>query len=964
MPSTPETAEIVGMRRKRRLARRHSASNRSASVGLAFITILSVLLAASAIGIAAGYANISQGLPSLDSLPLLFDPQEGHLLQPTRLYDRSGESVIFTLEPENAQGRNYLSLDQTTANYLPPNIVNATLAVADPGFWDHDGYTLGNLSDPANRTLAQHIATDFLLWDEEASTRKALRERLLAAQITAQFGRAKVLEWYLNSADYGNLAIGIDTAARLYFGKTAQDLTLAEAALLAAVSQAPDINPFSAPQLAVERQGQVLQAMLAQGMISTDEALNANANPLELQAPPPPPENLAPAFAELVLAQLANEFNAARIQRGGFEVITTLDIDLQSQSACATVSQLERLGQTLESPGECEAGRLLPTLSRANTEAGENLVANAVILNPNTGEILALVGDPRGGTLPQQNVGRAPGSLLSPFVYMTAFTRGSSPGSLVWDIPSSVPLFLPETLTNSDGIFHGPVSIRTALANDYLVSALGTLAQVGPENAWRITRQSGLSAVGTPFGEDAYNLLLDEGDVSLLQASHAYSTFANQGILAGQFDPQDNDSMQPVAVLQLRDYGQRVWLDWSESEARAVTSNQLAYLMTDILSDELARQESLGRPNPLEIGRPAAAKLGQTTTGDDVWAIGYSPDLLVGVWLGYSQSNATENPGELSPLTAAGLWHALMQYSHRDIPVQQWSIPAGVNTIDVCYPSGQLPTTDCPEIVSEIFISSNEPVQLDPLYRSFQINRQTGRLATVFTPPEFVEDQVYLVVPPEASEWARSAGLPIPPEDYDPVFAGADSSPEVSLLAPQVFDYVSGQVAILGSAGGENFNFYRVQVGEGLNPRQWLQVGEDTRLPVSNGELVVWDTTGFDGLYALRLVVVRQDQSIETAITQITVDNQPPEVEILGISNGDILTPGENGIVTFQAQAIDNLALASVAFYVDDELVSSLSNSPYAVAWEAEPGEHTLSVRALDQAGNQTETILTFVVEE
>ena len=155
---------------------------------------------------------------------------------------------------------------------------------------------MGDLNDPANRTLAQHIAADFLLWDEDESTRKAMRERLLAAQITAQFGRSKVLEWYLNSANYGNLAIGIDSAARMYFGKAAQDLTLAEAALLAAVSQAPDINPFSAPQLAVERQGQVLQAMLGQGLISTDEAVNANANPLELLAPPPPPEDLAPAF--------------------------------------------------------------------------------------------------------------------------------------------------------------------------------------------------------------------------------------------------------------------------------------------------------------------------------------------------------------------------------------------------------------------------------------------------------------------------------------------------------------------------------------------------------------------------------------------------------------------------------------------------------------------------------------------
>ena len=964
MRSTPGVAEIIGFRRKRRNADGRNAASKLARGGWVMITLLCVGFAVTAIGLTLGFAAVSDDLPSLDSLPLLFDPQNGFLLQPTRLYDRTGEITLLSLEPQTALGRTYLFLDQTKDFYLPPQLVNATLAVVDPGFWQHDGYLLEGINDQSQRTLAQHIAANFLLWDEEDSTRKALRERLLAAQITSQFGRAKVLEWYMNSASYGNLAIGVDAAARLYFGKSAQDLTLAEAALLAAISQAPDINPFSAPQLAVQRQGQVLQAMIVQGMITSSEAINANAIPLELLAPPAPPENLAPAFTELVLDQLAPHLSVERIQLGGFEIITSLDMDLQTQSACATASQLARLEQAVQSLEDCDAGRLLPTMSRVDTGTGRGLAANAIILDPTTGQILALVGDHRQGVLPQENVGRPPGTLLSPFVYMTAFTRGSSPASLVWDIPNSVPPFLPETLTNSDGLFHGPVSMRTALANDYLIPALGTLAKVGPENAWRIARQSGLNEVGTPFGEDAFNLLLAGGNVSLLQAAHAYSTLANQGNLAGQFAPSDNPDLQPPSVLQVRDYGQRVWLDWSKPHVRAVTSNQLAYLITDILSDEQARQDSLGRPNPLEIGRPAAAKIGQTVAGEDIWVMGYTADLLVGVWLGYREVDPEENQLAPDPLAAAGIWHALMQYSHRQIPVRQWQIPAGVATREVCYPSGLLPTTDCPEIISEIFISSSEPVQLDPLYRSFQINRQTGRLATVFTPPELVEEQVFLMVPPEASTWARSAGLPIPPEDYDPVFAGADSSPEVNLLAPQIFDYVSGQVAILGSAGGENFDFFRLQVGEGLNPRQWLQISEDIRLPVRNGELVVWNTAGFEGLYALRLVVVRRDQSIETAITQITVDNQAPQVEIIGLENGAILSPGSNNILTFQALASDNLSLASVAFLVDDELVSSLSNNPYAVAWEAAPGEHTLSVVATDQAGNQAEALLTYAVAE
>ncbi|MBA4379698.1 MAG: hypothetical protein C0393_03280, partial [Anaerolinea sp.] len=234
----PSSLTIIRQRRGRRDHARRSAEGRATRLGFGCGFIVSALAAVAILAVALAYADITRDLPPVETLPVLLDPQNGLLRQPTRLYDRSGAHLIAVLAPEDAP-RRFLAYPQ-----IPKALIDATLVLADPDFWEHPGYLTDGWRDPdSHPTLAQKLVADLLLWDEPPAPRRALRERILAAQITARYGREQVLEWYLNSANYGKYAYGIEAAARLYFDKSAASLDLSEAALLASVSQAPALNP-------------------------------------------------------------------------------------------------------------------------------------------------------------------------------------------------------------------------------------------------------------------------------------------------------------------------------------------------------------------------------------------------------------------------------------------------------------------------------------------------------------------------------------------------------------------------------------------------------------------------------------------------------------------------------------------------------------------------------------------------
>jgi membrane peptidoglycan carboxypeptidase len=935
----PSPLTLIRQRRQRRETTRRSAESRVQRFGYGLGFGLSILLAAGILAAGLFYADLTRDLPPITQLPALLNARDGQLLQPTRFYDRSGDHLLLSLSPTD-ETRRYLPLEASDGRHLPIELAQATVALADPGFWQHAGYLTDGWNRPDEHpTIAQKLVSDLLLWDEPPSTRRAIRERILAAQITARYGREQVLEWYLNSADYGHYAYGADAAARFYFGKPASGLDMDEAASLAAASQAPALNPLDAPLAAYQRGQEAVQVLLALGQITAQQAEAAYGTLPLLPSGDGTKDNIAPAFLNIVISQVETAIPRERLVRGGLTVITTLDYDLQLQADCAVLAQAARLnGRDPGQAGDCDAARLLPALPPGFSAPGA--AASAVVLDPLTGQVLALVGDTGPEGQSAYLTEHRSGSALDPFVYLTGFTRGLGPASLVWDIPDE------SGIQNFDGKFHGPLRLRVALANDYLVPAAGILDQMGRENVLRTVQSFGLTI---PADAD---LLGDGAPLTPLDLAGAYGAFASGGQAAGQ---PTNETFGPATVLRVEATDHATRLDWTVPQTRPVLSEQLAYLMNNVLSDEPARWPSLGYPNPLEIGRPAGARTAQTPDGLDTWTLGYTPLRAVVVWTGATG-------GSLPARVTAGLWNALIQTASRDLASPGWTMPGGVTTLQVCDPSGLLPTAECPNVVNEVFLSGNEPGQFDTLYRTYLVNRETGFLATVFTPPQMVEERVYLVVPPEARSWARSAGVDVPPDSYDAIQEPAFSA-NARIVEPDMFADVRGKVLITGAATGADFSYYRIQVGQGLNPQEWIQVEADHDSAVAGGVLAEWDTSGLNGLYAVQLLVVHKDQTVEITTIQVTVDNQAPTVDVLYPADGAEIRLAGNARLAFQLQAGDNMALDRLELFVDGAPLNVLRQAPFVAVWDTTRGRHTLRVVAYDRAGNETVKEVEFVVK-
>ena len=819
------TLPILQRRRERRLLRERSSSERLTRYSLGCGLFFSVLLGLGIFGFALGYASLTVDLPSIEILPSLLDPPGGLLYQPSRLYDRNGEHLLAVLAPDETP-REFLPLDPAQGEHLPENLVAATLALTDPDFYSHYGYRLDGWNIPEfHPTLAQRLAADLLLWQEPASIRRALRERILAAQITSRFGRARVLEWYLNAADYGHLAYGAQSASQLYFGKSASQLNLAEAALLVSVAQSPAINPIDAPDAATQRALAVLD-QIPPGVASLDEISAAKRFSYRFRSSVSPQKNIAPAFTALALSQLGQDINRLRIERGGMVVITTLDYELYQQTHCAIQMQQARLAG-LDDPSDCLLKVDLSALPPG--QVMDETAVSAVVLDPQNGQVLAAVGEMRQGVESTLLTGHRPGTSLIPFFYLTGFSRGLSPASLVWDIPQAE-----SAVPNLDGIYHGPVRARLALTNDYLSPAQLILEQMSLSAVLQTMRPFGLQLGDT---RDFSALLDGQNFVSPLTMAQAYGVFSTSGML----------SLRTTTVLEVQTLEGVTVFSAQPSPVAAVVSPQLSYLMTHVLGVDT-------------FGVPAAFKSARTLDGADVWAVGYTPTRSLALWMG----------GGVPQRAASGLFAALLQSANQGEVSSGWERPAGVSQIVVCDPSGMLPTTACPNIVNEIFLAGYEPVQPDTLYKTYSVNRETGFLATVFTPPQLIEARVYMVVPPEAESWAAGSGFDVPPTMYDNL-QPPEARPDLAISSPVMFSVLNGKVVIRGSAAGDGFAYYRLQYGQGLNPGAWVLIGENAKTAVTDGVLGEWDTSGLKGLYALQLVLVREDGRVETTAVQVQV---------------------------------------------------------------------------------------------
>jgi penicillin-binding protein 1C len=747
---------------------------------------ISLLLAALFVVLGlAGWLWLFRDLPAWYSLPeRLHTPS-------VRIVDRNGNLLYEALADQG--GRHVV----VPMDSIPLPCRQAVIATEDRRFYTHPGVDLEGVlravwinlhgGEAGGSTITQQVARNLLLVDAERgerSLRRKLREAFLAWRLTSHFTKDDILSFYLNQTYYGGMAYGLEAAAQTYFGKPAAQLDLAECALLAGLPQSPArYNPYTDLEAARQRQSVVLRLMEQDGYISSEQRQLAGRETLVLAEEPYPIE--APHFVMMVRSELDRLFSAQEIyQHGGLEVRTTLDLDWQRLAEAAVNHHLEELKQSEDGLGH-----------NVNSAA-------LVALDPSTGAILALVGSPdyfdsvHAGAINMALAPRQPGSAIKPLVYAAALDP-SGPGggwtaaTMLLDVSTSFVTHEGQAYTpaNYDLREHGPVLAREALASSLNIPAVLTLQHVGLENFSSLAKKLGISTLGDPNSYDL-SLALGGGEVRLVELTAAYAVLANQGY-----------SVTPQSILEIRDFNGNLLYQPAPNPKVRLLDERLAWLISDILSDPNARRLGFGVNSLLRLDRPAAVKTGTTSNFHDNWTVGYTPDLVVGVWSGNTDYQPMREVNGLSG--AAPIWHQFMRAVLSDRPPREFTRPPGLVQVEVCRLSGLLPTQACPYRRLEWFIDGTQPVQADHFYQEVTIDLVTGKLASQATPPAQRARRVVLNLPPQAVPWARLQGLTIYTDLVSSAPGGqlqlSSSEPSSSLIAPDQ------SLVLLSPASGGTF---------------------------------------------------------------------------------------------------------------------------------------------------------------
>ncbi len=550
----------------------------------------------------------------------------------TEFFDRNN-TLLYRLY----EGRNRTLVN---LNDLPKHLIQATIAIEDKNFYSHPGFdlqaisraTIHNLRTGEKQgasTITQQLIKNTLLTPEKTISRKA-KEIFLAFWAERIYSKDEILQMYFNEAPYGGPAWGIEAASETYFGKEARDLNLAESSFLAGLPASPtEFSPYGTkPELAKERQKQVLERMVEDHYISKEQADEAFSEKLALL--PRSDQIKAPHFVMYVRDLLSQKYGPRVVSQGGLKIHTTLDLGLQ-----------EKVEEIVKQD--------IKDLSNLNVNNGAAMVTDA-----ETAEILAMAGSrdyhyPDFGNFNVTTALRQPGSSIKVVTYVTAFKKGYSPGNTMLDIPAS---FKDGTKNyspvNYDGKYHGPVSIRTALGSSYNVSAVKMLATVGIEDMIQTARDLGITTFNDT-GRYGLSLTLGGGEVKMIDMISVYGTLAQNGY-----------KKYPTPILKITDSNGNI-LEEYEDVGQQVLQPEIAYLITDILKDNRARTPAFGPNSLLNIpGFEVAAKTGTSDNKRDNWTFGYTPQYVVGVWVG-NNDNSPMNPTLSSGVTgAAPIWNKIM----------------------------------------------------------------------------------------------------------------------------------------------------------------------------------------------------------------------------------------------------------------------------------------------------------------
>jgi membrane peptidoglycan carboxypeptidase len=634
---------------------------------------------------------------------------------------------------------------------------------------------------------------------------------------------------------------------------------------------------------------------------------------------------VAPHFSLFAANQLEEIVGPEAVAKGGLHVYTTIDLELQ---AAAEEAARKRVAELAEE---------------------DRKVSNAAVVSirPRTGEVLAMVGSldywdqEIDGKFNVALAERQPGSSFKPYTYVTAFAQGYTPATMLMDMHTcpnpNDPSWCPENYPDYQGNrpYHGPVLLRRALACSYNIPAVRLMQMVGVGDVIKTSHAIGITTLRRDLDYYGLSLTLGGGEIRLIDHVYAFSVFANGGVMYGIPIPEERREMgfrelDPVSILRVDDReGQTLWT-YEQPESRRILDPKLAFLMNDILSDNNARSWAFSADNKLHLAdRPAGTKTGTTEAWHDSWTVGYTPQVATGVWMGNTDNTPMERvPGSLG---AAYVWNDVMVAAHEGLPVEPFYEPPGIVEEHVCAVSGLKPTADCPHVITEKFIAGTEPVMSCNIHKAYNVNKETGKLATPNTPPELIERRVYEIFPPEADDWLREAEIAQPPTEYDDYTSNRESE-DVAVLQPGMFGYVTELVEVRGNARN-NVRFWKLDFGQGLDPSEWVQIGGDNHYEIHNDLMALWDVSELDGLYTLRLTAVGHDDSIRQDVLQVTVDNTPPSIKLSHPEDGMTFVKEEDEWINIQVTAGDNVSMAGVDFYLDGKELGRSTVSPYNKSW-------------------------------
>lgn len=792
----------------------------------------------------------------------------------TKLFDRTGQTLLY----ETGEQKRTIVANDQISQYLK----DATISTEDANFYKHHGIDLREIASAVaskllgrtNRlrgasTITQQYVKNSMLTSDRSVVRK-IKEAILAVELEFMFKKDEILTMYLNEIPYGNATAGSEAASQMYYGKSAKDLSLAQAATLAAIPQAPTYySPYGTHiDNLVGRRNYVLDQMVKNGKITADQSIEAkkeDTTTLGVVIKPRKDSILAPHFAMYVLEQIAGQYGEEKIQKEGLKVITTLDYEKQKMAQETVTSGATKLAKY----------------------GGSN--AALVAVDPKTGQILSMVGSKDyfdisiDGNVNVADSLRQPGSSFKPFAYATAFKKPEySPSHLIYDVRTDFGGgYIPQ---NYNGKTNGPVTMRQALSNSLNIPAVKVMALAGIDNVLKTAEDLGITTL-TERDRYGLSLVLGAGEVKPVEMAGAFSVFATGGV---------KNDLTPV--LKIQDASGKTLYDYEKDKknGRQVLDPQIAYEISNILSDNSARALVFGTRSALAFpNRTVAAKTGTTSSFKDAWTVGFTPSIAVAVWTGNSDATAMKSGADGS-IVAAPIFHAFIEKALADVPDESFVVPPGIQTVQVEKYSSKLPNQYSSEFTTDIFADWQVPKEKDDVHQLVRICRGSNKLAPSNAPDGVVEEKMFLNLHSERPDnpnwenpvlsWAQGMGIVVglPTESCNP----SDLLPTIIFTNPVSGATASGMTNIGTSVGGPA-------------PIQSVEYFIDG---VSIGKVTVAPYSSEFNFSALtetthKLSAIVTDTNGITATTDIsitTTDTVPPT-----ISNLSVTTSSDGAVISF-----------------------------------------------------------------